>query len=53
MTSQISEKIYNIMGREMGHIGKFIVQKQCKDLGVNPEDIKPEDLQRSQKHLEM
>jgi len=51
MTSQLSEKVYNIMAREMGHIGKFIVQKQCKDLGINPEDIKPEDLPKVGKAL--
>ncbi|MEM3445424.1 MAG: hypothetical protein QXJ27_07395 [Thermoplasmata archaeon] len=51
MTSQLSEKVYNIMGREMGHIGKFIVQKQCKDLGINPDDIKVEDLPRIAKAL--
>ncbi|MCX8173595.1 MAG: hypothetical protein N3F63_03170 [Thermoplasmata archaeon] len=51
MTSPISEKVYNIMGREMGHIGRFIVQKQCKDLGINPEDIKTEDLPKIAKAL--
>ncbi|MEM3396312.1 MAG: hypothetical protein QW620_05695 [Thermoplasmata archaeon] len=51
MTSQISEKVYNIMGREMGHIGRFIVQKQCKDLGINPDDIKPEELPKIAKAL--
>jgi hypothetical protein len=27
------------MAREMGQLGKFIVQKQCKDLGIDPEEI--------------
>ncbi len=46
MTTEISRKIYGIMAREMGHLGKFIVEKQCKDLDINPEEIGKEDVDR-------
>jgi hypothetical protein len=29
----------------MGGLGKFIVNKQCKDNGIDPENIAVEDLQ--------
>lgn len=45
MTTEISRKIHSIMAREMGHLGKFIVEKQCKDLGINPEEIGEEDIE--------
>ncbi|MFH0815200.1 MAG: hypothetical protein V1934_00045 [Methanobacteriota archaeon] len=44
MTSELSRKLQNVMSREMGQLGKFIVQKQCKDLGIDSEEIKPENL---------
>lgn len=44
MTSEISRKVQNIMAREMGQLGKFIIQKQCKDLALDPEELKPENL---------
>ena len=44
MTTEISRKIYEIMAREMGHLGKFIVEKQCKDLGIDPDSIEEEDV---------
>lgn len=44
MATELSRKVYNIMAREMGHLGKFIVNKQCKDLGINPEELGIEDL---------
>ena len=46
MTTEISRKIYEIMAREMGHLGKFIVEKQCKDLGIDPDNIQESDLPR-------
>ena len=46
MPTEISRKIYGIMAREMGHLGKFIVEKQCKDLGINPEEITENDLDK-------
>ena len=44
MTSEISRKVYEIMAREMGHLGKFIVEKQCNDLGIDPDNIQEKDL---------
>ena len=44
MPSELSMKVYNIMAKEMGHMGKFIVKKQCVDLKIDSENIKPEDL---------
>jgi len=46
LASELNRKIHNIMAREMGSLGKFIVNKQCKDLGLDPENIKIEDIQR-------
>ena len=46
MTGEISRKIYEIMAREMGHLGKFIVEKQCKDLNIDPDNIEEKDLPR-------
>jgi len=46
MTSEISRKVYEIMAQEMGHLGKFIVEKQCKDLGIDPDNIQEADLPR-------
>jgi hypothetical protein len=46
LTTEISRKIYSIMAREMGHLGKFIVEKQCKDLGINPEEIVENDVDK-------
>ena len=44
MTTEISRKIYEIMAREMGHLGKFIVEKQCRDLGIDPDNIEEKDV---------
>ena len=44
MSRELTKKIQEIMSAEMGHIGVFIVSKQCRDLGIDPEDIEPEDL---------
>ncbi|MCK4266774.1 MAG: hypothetical protein KAX31_05790 [Thermoplasmata archaeon] len=49
MSAEISRKIQNIMAREMGQLGKFIVNKQCKNLGINPDDINEADLERLSK----
>ncbi len=46
LPTEISKKIYSIMAREMGHLGKFIVEKQCKDLGIDPEEIDEENLDK-------
>jgi hypothetical protein len=44
MPSELSRKVVNIMSREMGQLGKFIVQKQCKDLAIDPDEIRDEHL---------
>jgi len=44
MSEELTKKIQDMMNREMGHIGLFIVSKQCRDLGIDPEDIGLEDL---------
>ena len=45
MTSELSRKVNNILAREMGQLGKFIVKKQCNDNGIDPDNITIEDLQ--------
>lgn len=51
MPSEVTRKVHNIMAREMGHLGKFIVTKQCKNLGINEDNIKSTDLARLAKAL--
>jgi hypothetical protein len=51
MTSELSRKLQSVMAREMGQLGKFIIQKQCKDLGIDSEEIKPENLPQLSKAL--
>lgn len=35
----------------MGHLGKFIVTKQCKNLGIDAQDIDVKDLSKLSKVL--
>jgi hypothetical protein len=51
MASELSKKVEEIMTRELGQLGKFVIKKQCKDLGVDPENIQPEDLPRIAKAM--
>ncbi len=51
MTSELSRKLQSVMAREMGQLGKFIVQKQCKDLAIDSEEIAAEDLPKLAKAL--
>lgn len=44
MVSSLSEHINNIMEREMGDIGPFIVKKQSMLIGADPGRIEPSDL---------
>lgn len=44
MSEELTTKVKDIMTAEMGQIGVFIVSKQCRDLGIDPENISPEDL---------
>lgn len=46
MPTELSRKIHNIMAREMGSMGKFIITKQCKNIGVDSDEIKREDLEK-------
>ncbi len=46
MPTEISRKVHNIMAREMGSMGKFIINKQCKNMGLDPDEIRKEDLRR-------
>ncbi|RLF48419.1 MAG: hypothetical protein DRN20_04560 [Thermoplasmata archaeon] len=46
MTTELSKKIHMLLVSEMGPIGKFIVKKQCQDLGIDPDSIEEEDLPR-------
>ena len=40
----LKEKILEIVVREMGMMGKFIVKKQCTEKGIDLENITPGDL---------
>jgi hypothetical protein len=51
MTTELSRKLYNIMAREMGSMGKFIIEKQCKNIGLESDAITKEDLMRLSKAL--
>ena len=44
MQTEISRKIHSIMAREMGQLGKFIVKKQCQDIGCEPDEIEEKHL---------
>ena len=44
MPTELSVKLQNIMAREMGHMGKFIIKKQCADLNIDPDNIQPEHI---------
>ena len=47
----LTGKIEAILQREMKEMGKFILQKQCKNLGIEVEDIEPKDLPKLSKAL--
>ncbi len=51
MTSEYSEKVEEIMTNELGQLGKFVIKKQCMDLGIDPDNIKKEDLPKLAKAL--
>ncbi len=51
MSSEYSEKIEAIMTRELGQLGKFVIKKQCKDLGIDPDNIKARDVPKLAKAL--
>ncbi len=51
MPSEYSEKIKEIMTRELGQLGIFVIKKQCKNLGIDPDNIKKEDIPQLAKAL--
>ncbi len=44
MSSELSKKVEEIMTNELGQLGKFVIKKQCRDLGIDPDNIKKEDI---------
>lgn len=44
MSSELSKKVEEIMTNELGQLGKFVIKKQCMDLGIDPDNIKKEDI---------
>ena len=51
MTSEYSKKVEEIMTNELGQLGKFVIKKQCMDLGIDPDNIKKDDLPKLAKAL--
>jgi len=51
MATELSRKVHNLMAREMGSMGKFIIGKQCRDLGLNPDDISKGNLEKLSKAI--
>ncbi|MFH0815466.1 MAG: tetratricopeptide repeat protein [Methanobacteriota archaeon] len=46
MESEISRKVAQIMEREMGSAGASIIERQCEQLGLDKENLRPNDLPR-------
>ena len=44
MPTEVSRKIQNVMAKEMGHMGTFILKKQCADHNLDADEITPGDL---------
>ncbi len=51
MPSEYSAKIEEIMVRELGQLGKFVIKKQCRDLGIDPDNIRDVDIPKLAKAL--
>ena len=51
VSTELSRKLHNIMAREMGSMGKFIIDKQCKNIGLKSDTITKEDLIKLSKAL--
>ena len=47
----ISQRLHDIMERELGTFGHFVLKKQCNDLGIILEEINPEELPALSKAL--
>lgn len=41
---ELKDKVIEVIVREMGIMGKFIVKKQCMEIGIDLENITPGDL---------
>jgi DNA-directed RNA polymerase subunit RPC12/RpoP len=41
-----SSHLYRIMEDELGDVGKFVLEKQCKDLNIDPQSIEGDSLPR-------
>jgi hypothetical protein len=41
-----SAQLYRIMEDEMGEVGRFVLEKQCKNLNIDPNRIEPHNLPR-------
>lgn len=46
MESEISRKVGQIMEREMGSAGASIIERQCQQLGMDKDSLRPNDLPR-------
>ena len=44
MPTDLSRKVHGLMAHEMGPMGKFILKKQCQDLGLDMDELENDDL---------
>ena len=44
--NSLSKDVINIMTREMGQLGYFIVKKQCEDLGIDVENMDEDNIHK-------
>jgi len=44
MVTEVSKRIQTLLAQEMGPMGVFILKKQCKDRGLDPDELKVTDL---------
>lgn len=41
-----SEQLYILVERELGEVGRYVLEKQCRDLNIDPSNIEKESLPR-------
>jgi len=41
-----SEQLYILVERELGEVGRYVLEKQCKDLNIDPQNIEAQSLPR-------
>lgn len=41
-----SAQLYRLMEEELGDVGRHVLEKQCKDLNINPDNIEGKNLPR-------